>query len=59
MSHQDELTLEEYIRREEEKHQQALLRKWKRKARERNGHRLSFRKEMQKFLELRGQKRTA
>ena len=59
MSQQDELTLEEYIRREEEKHQQALLRKWKRKARERNGHRLSFRKEMQKFLEVRGQKRTA
>ncbi len=59
MSQVEELTLDEYTHREEEKHQQALLRKWKRKARERNGHRLSFRKEMQKFLELRGQKRTA
>ena len=59
MSQVEELTLEEYIRREEAKHQQALLRKWKRKARERNGHCLSFRKELQKFLEVRGQKRTA
>lgn len=59
MLQQDELTLDEYIRKEEVKHQQALLRKWKRKARERNGHSLSFRKEVQKFIELRGQKRTA
>ena len=55
----DVLTLEEYRQKVEEEHQRALLRKWKRKARERNGHRLSFRKEMQIFLELRGQKRTA
>lgn len=55
----DVLTLEEYHRKVEEAHQQALIRKWKRKADERNNNCLSFRKEVQKFIELRGQRRTA